>query len=111
MPLTIWCLQKQTNTQVLDALADGTVPEEDPDERDVESRAACVRALGCVCTTLLAAGSSGSSESQHAGEAEEALSASAVTLLGKVGSVSSVSPAPACIEPVLLFVLAPARPC
>jgi hypothetical protein len=39
--------------QVVDALVDGTVLEEDPDERDVESRAHCVMSLGRVCETLM----------------------------------------------------------
>jgi len=38
--------------QVLDALIDGTSLQEDMDDRDVESRAMCVRALGSVCSTL-----------------------------------------------------------
>jgi hypothetical protein len=38
---------------VVEALVDGTVLEEDPDERDVESRAHCVVSLGRVCETLM----------------------------------------------------------
>ncbi|KAF5833816.1 hypothetical protein DUNSADRAFT_9763 [Dunaliella salina] len=38
--------------EVIDALVDGTILEEDPDDRDVEARVKCVRALGSVCSTL-----------------------------------------------------------
>lgn len=38
--------------QVVDALVDGCRPEEDPEQRDVDSRANCVRALGRATTTL-----------------------------------------------------------
>ncbi|KAJ9523802.1 hypothetical protein QJQ45_020006 [Haematococcus lacustris] len=41
--------------KVVDALVDGSTAEEDVDERDVESRAHCIRSLGHVCSTLCAA--------------------------------------------------------
>ncbi|KAG2492086.1 hypothetical protein HYH03_009582 [Edaphochlamys debaryana] len=39
--------------EAVDALVDGCVPEEDPDERDVESRVACTKALGSLLATML----------------------------------------------------------
>jgi len=39
-------------TQVIDALIDGTVLQEEVDERDAEGRVKCVRALGSVCSSL-----------------------------------------------------------
>uniref|UniRef100_A0A7S3QWP0 Tubulin-specific chaperone D n=1 Tax=Dunaliella tertiolecta TaxID=3047 RepID=A0A7S3QWP0_DUNTE len=38
--------------EVIDALVDGTTLQEDVDDRDVEARVKCVRALGSACSTL-----------------------------------------------------------
>ncbi|KXZ49841.1 hypothetical protein GPECTOR_19g292 [Gonium pectorale] len=38
--------------EAVDALVDGCVPEEDPEQRDVESRVSCTRALGLLVLTV-----------------------------------------------------------
>lgn len=40
-------------SQTIDALIDGMQPEEDVDDRDVQARVNCTRALGAVCRTLM----------------------------------------------------------
>ena len=49
--------------QVIDALIDGMTPEEEAQDRDVDSRVSCIRGLGAACLTLMQAedGEQGSS--------------------------------------------------
>ncbi|GLC39358.1 hypothetical protein PLESTM_000887300 [Pleodorina starrii] len=53
--------------EAVDALVDGCVPEEDPDQRDVESRVNCTRALGLLMETMFSERSSSSSSSSSSG--------------------------------------------
>ena len=41
--------------QVVEALIDGMTPEEDAQDRDVDSRVSCTRGLGAACLTLMQA--------------------------------------------------------
>ncbi|PNH09641.1 Tubulin-specific chaperone D [Tetrabaena socialis] len=49
--------------EALDALVEGCVPEDSPDERDVESRVACTKALGLLVATLYGGEEEGSAPS------------------------------------------------
>ncbi len=63
---------------------DGCVPEEDPDERDVESRANCCRAIGLALDTLFGRGAAGAGAGGGgaAGQGEAAAAAAGVAGVG-----------------------------
>lgn len=61
---------------------DGCVPEEEPDERDVESRANCCRAIGLALDTLFGRGAGGGSGGGGAAGQGEAAAVAGVAAAG-----------------------------
>ncbi|KAG2446099.1 hypothetical protein HXX76_000699 [Chlamydomonas incerta] len=67
--------------EAVEALVDGCVPEEDPDERDVDSRVNCTRGLGLLIATMYGvSSSSGSGGGDADGEAGPSMTAGAAPM-------------------------------